>query len=159
MSRVLFVCLGNICRSPTAEGVFAALAEAAGVAVSADSAGTSDWHLGDPPYGPAIRTAAGRGYDISGLRARQFGPEDFDRFDRIIAMDRANLATIESLRPPGSGTPVTLLLSHAPEVPIEEVPDPYYTKDFEEALDLIESAAAGLIGQLQIASATALKAR
>ncbi len=159
MSRILFVCLGNICRSPTAEGVFAAMAEAAGVPVEADSAGTSDWHVGDPPYGPAIRAAAGRGYDITGLRARQFVSQDFDRFDRIIAMDRSNKETIERMRPAGSDTPVTLFLSHAANAPVEEVPDPYYTRDFEEALDLIEAAAGGLIGQLQNASAISPKAR
>lgn len=159
MSRILFVCLGNICRSPTAEGVFAAMAEAEGLEVMVDSAGTGDWHLGNPPSGPAIQAAAERGYDIAGLRARQVTGDDFDRFDRIIAMDRGNMAALERLRPSGSDTEVSLFLSHAEDAPIEEVPDPYHTRDFEAALDLIEAASAGLIAQLQNASATSPKAR
>ena len=136
MSSVLFVCLGNICRSPTAEAVFRRVAPEATV----DSAGTGGWHIGDPPYGPAIAAAEARGYPMSDLRARQFMSADFDRFDLIIAMDRQNLADIEAQRPDGSDTPVRLMLDHLPEAGMRDVPDPYYTRDFEGALDLVEAA-------------------
>ena len=147
--RILIVCLGNICRSPTAEGVFRAIAAAEGLAVEIDSAGTGNWHLGKPPYGPAAAAAAARGYDISDLRARQVTPADFDRFDLILAMDDANLAALERLRPAGNATPVALLMKHADEGGHREVPDPYYTREFDAALDLIEAACRGLSDQLR----------
>lgn len=140
--RVLCVCLGNICRSPTAEAV---LRHLAGEAMTVDSAGTAGWHVGKSAYGPAIEAGAARGYDLTPLRARQITSRDFDTFDLILAMDAQNLADIELLRPEGNGTPVRLFLDFAPEVGREEVPDPYYTRDFDEALDLIEAAANGLI--------------
>lgn len=140
MSRVLFVCLGNICRSPTAEAVFRQTAPEA----ECDSAGTSDWHIGNPPYAPAIAAAEARGYPMSDLRARQFVAEDFDRFDLIIAMDRSNREDIEALRPAGSETPVRLMLDYAPDAGIVDVPDPYYTRDFDGALDLVEAACQSL---------------
>jgi len=143
--RIVFVCLGNICRSPAAEGVFRALCTAAGRADRVDSAGTSDWHLGSPPYGEMVAAAAARGVDLSALRARRFTAEDFDSFDLIIAMDKQNVRDIERLRPPGNATPVQLLLDHAPGAATREVPDPYYTRDFETALDLIEAGARGLL--------------
>ena len=93
--RVLFVCLGNICRSPTAEAILRAMDPS----LTVDSAGTGDWHIGDPPYAPAIEAARRRGYDLSRLRARQFSAKDFARFDLILAMDSSNLETIERLRP------------------------------------------------------------
>ncbi len=139
-TRILFVCLGNICRSPAAQGVFRTLMPAA----ATDSAGTSDWHVGEPPYGPMQAAAAARGYDISDLRARQFMARDFDRFDLILGMDPDNIDRIERLRPPGSQTPVRLFTEFAPETGATEVPDPYYTRDFDGALDLIERAAKGL---------------
>lgn len=123
------------------------LAAQAGRPVQTDSCGTGGWHAGEPPYGPAIRAAAARGYDISDLRARQLTRADFTRFDLILAMDRDNAAQIEALRPPGNLTPVRLFLSYAPQVP-DEVPDPYYTRDFEGALDLIEAGARGLLAAL-----------
>ncbi|MEO0653582.1 MAG: low molecular weight protein-tyrosine-phosphatase [Pseudomonadota bacterium] len=147
-TSVLFVCLGNICRSPTAEAVMRKMAEAAGLPVTLDSAGTSDWHIGNPPYGPAIAAGKARGYDLAPLRARQITPADFDRFDHIVAMDQSNLQNIEALRPPGNATPVTLFLPHGSANAPRDVPDPYYTRDFEGALDLIEDAAAGLVAQL-----------
>lgn len=140
--RVLCVCLGNICRSPTAEAV---LRHLAGEAMTVDSAGTAGWHVGKSAYGPAIEAGAARGYDLTPLRARQITFRDFDTFDLILAMDAQNLADIELLRPEGNETPVRLFLDFAPEVGREEVPDPYYTRDFDEALDLIEAAANGLI--------------
>lgn len=148
MTRVLFVCLGNICRSPTAEGVVRRLAEARGLGVGIDSAGTGDWHVGAPPYGPAVVVAAARGVDLSGLRARQVKPVDFDRFDLVVAMDRQNLADLEALRPPGNATPLRLMTEFVPGL-AADVPDPYHTRDFEGALDLIETAASGLVDALE----------
>ena len=139
--RILCVCLGNICRSPTAEAVLRAMAPE----LTIDSAGTSDWHIGNPPYGPAIDAAALRGYDLTPLRARQFTAADFDQFDLILAMDAQNLANMERLRPAGSETPVRLMLDFSPAHQGQEVPDPYYTRDFDAALDLIEAAARGLL--------------
>lgn len=139
-SRILFVCLGNICRSPSAEGVFRSLMPEA----KTDSAGTASWHVGNPPYGPIQAAARARGYDLSDLRARQFVPADFGRFDLIIAMDADNRDAIEAQRPAGSDTPVCLLTDFAPASGMDHVPDPYYTRDFDGALDLIEEAAEGL---------------
>ncbi|TMV09752.1 low molecular weight phosphotyrosine protein phosphatase [Ruegeria sediminis] len=138
--RILFVCLGNICRSPAAEGVFRARLPH----LAADSAGTSDWHVGQPPYGPMQQAARARGLDLGGLRARQFVAADFTRFDLILGMDASNLADIEALRPPGNETPVRLLTDFAPGSGADHVPDPYYTRDFDGALDLIEAAMDGL---------------
>jgi len=143
--RILFTCLGNICRSPAAEAVFASLAQADGVTVVTDSAGTSDWHVGDPPYAPMQAAAKARGYDLSQLRARQFVAADFERFDLLIAMDAKNQRDMENLRPAGNSTPLQLLLEHAPATGVTEVPDPYYTRDFGQALDLIEIAARNLL--------------
>lgn len=144
--RVLFVCLGNICRSPAAEGVFRAVA---GDAHEIDSAGTSDWHVGEPPYGPMQAAAKARGIALGGLRARQFGAADFERFDLIVAMDEANVAAIERLRPAGSETPVRRFTDYAPETGADHVPDPYYTRDFDGALDLIEACARRLDAALR----------
>ncbi len=138
--RILFVCLGNICRSPAAEGAFRAHAPHH----STDSAGTSGWHIGDPPYGPMQDAARARGLNLGDLRARKFIAADFDRFDLIIGMDDNNIADIEALRPPGNETPVRLLTDFAPETGADHVPDPYYTRDFDGALDLIETAVNGL---------------
>lgn len=143
--RVLFVCLGNICRSPAAEGVVRAIV---GDRLRLDSAGTSDWHRGKPPYGPMIDAAARRGIDLRGLRARQFTRRDFLDFDLIVAMDQDNRADIERLRPEGATTPVRLFTDYVPETGLGHVPDPYYTRDFEATLDLIELCAAGLVRDL-----------
>lgn len=143
--RILFVCLGNICRSPAAEGVFRARAPHH----ATDSAGTSGWHIGDPPYGPMQKAAQSRGIKLDDLRARQFGPVDFDRFDLIIGMDADNIADIEALRPAGNETPVRLLTDFAPHIGADHVPDPYYTRDFDGALDLIEAAVEGLDAHLR----------
>ncbi|WP_371226236.1 low molecular weight protein-tyrosine-phosphatase [Roseovarius sp. 2305UL8-3] len=144
MTRILFVCLGNICRSPAAEGVFRALAPEA----DTDSAGTGHWHVGDPPYPPMVRAASARGYDLSDLRARQFHAGDFETFDLIIAMDAQNLQDIEALRPGGDITPVHLMTDYAPELGLDHVPDPYYAQDqngaYDMVLDLLETAGMGL---------------
>ncbi len=113
-----------------------------------DSAGTGDWHLGQPPYGPAIKAAARRGYDLRNLRARQVTAVDFCDFDLILAMDRANLAALETLRPDSATATLGLFLDFAADTGLSEVPDPYYTRDFDGALDLIEWAARGLASSL-----------
>ncbi len=135
--RIVFVCLGNICRSPAAEGVMRQLAPD----LILDSAGTGGWHVGDPPYGPMQAAAQARGIDLSGLRARQFAAADFDAFDLIVAMDRQNQHDIERLRPKGNATPVRLMAD-------ADVPDPYYTRDFDGALDIIAAAARRLLGDI-----------
>ncbi len=142
--KTLFVCLGNICRSPAAEGVFRDMASH----IHTDSAGTGGWHVGDAPYGAMQEAASARGYDLSDLRARQFSAQDYERFDLIIGMDEANLADMERLRPAGNTTPVRLFTDYAPEQGAGAVPDPYYTRDFDAALDLIEACARGLVADL-----------
>jgi protein-tyrosine phosphatase len=150
---VLFVCLGNICRSPTAEGVFRHLlgVEAPGLAVEVDSAGTADYHIGEPPDLRSQRAAARRGIDLSGLRARQIVPADFARFDLILAMDRGNLRDLEAMRPQNSRARLQLFLEYAPDLRRLEVPDPYYrdASVFEEVLDLSAAASRGLLADLQ----------
>lgn len=150
--RLLFICMGNICRSPTAEGVFRHVAglEAPGRHFSIDSAGTHDYHIGAPPDPRALAAAARRGIDLSGLRARQLIAEDFTRFDHLLVMDRQNLRDATRLAPPGAAGRLQLLLDYAPEQPLREVPDPYYGggADFERVLDLATAAARGLLKQL-----------
>jgi protein-tyrosine phosphatase len=149
--KILFVCLGNICRSPTAEGVLRAIAarEFPGLEVAVDSAGTADYHVGEPPDRRAVAAARRRGYDLSSLRARQVQPEDFTRFDLVLAMDRANLSELESRRMPGASAQLNLFMSFAPDHEYDEVPDPYYggVEDFERVLDLCEAAARGLLAR------------
>lgn len=145
--RILFVCLGNICRSPTAHGVFRTKVRSAGVQVTTDCAGTGDWHIGQPPDPRALRAARERGYDLSDLRARQFLPEDFGRFDLILAMDRANLRDIEAQRPNGSTTPVHLFGSYLDRQG-QDIPDPYLTGGFDSVLTMIEQCADGLARQV-----------
>jgi protein-tyrosine phosphatase len=113
-----------------------------------DSAGTSDWHLGNLPYRPAIEAAAQRGYDLTALRARQITARDFRDFDLILAMDLSNLHDVEALRPNGSATRVGLFLDAAHRTDIREVPDPYYTRDFGGVLDLIEQASQRIVDDL-----------
>lgn len=148
MTKVLFVCLGNICRSPTAEAVFRRRAQEAGLNIVADSAGTSDWHIGEPPDSRAQAEAFRRGMDMSDLKARQFLSSDFIDFDLIIAMDHKNYRTINELRPANSKTPVRLFLEFSTKTTLTEVPDPYYTHGFEGVFDLIDDASQGLISEL-----------
>lgn len=142
--RILFVCLGNICRSPTAEAVTRAKARARGIEIEIDSAGTGDWHVGKPPYGPMQTAARARGYDLSTLRARQVERADAQRFDLIIAMDDENRADLEML-----GAPIRLFTEYAPGSGATAVPDPYFTRDFDGALALIEACADGLLSELE----------
>ncbi len=149
--RVLFVCLGNICRSPTAEVVFRATAVRAGMKrLHVDSAGTGEWHVGNPPDWRAIEHAARRGYELSHLRARQVAAADFARFDYILAMDRDNLAALAALRPATFAGHLGLFLDGAPDLGIREVPDPYdgEPEAFERVLDLVEAASRGWVRTL-----------
>lgn len=151
-TRVLFVCMGNICRSPTAEAVFKDLVAGQGLdgQVESDSAGTHDYHLGLPPDARAQAAALRRGYDLSALRARLVTPADFAAFDYVLAMDEANLAALRELCPPAYRPRVRLFLEFAPETGQREVPDPYYggAQGFEEVLDLVEAAGRGLLAHV-----------
>jgi protein-tyrosine phosphatase len=153
---VLFVCMGNICRSPTAEGVFRAVAQRAGWErrLRIASAGTHDFHVGEPPDPRAIASALRRGYDIHKCRARQIEPRDFTRFDWILAMDQNNLRRLTELRPKNFGGHVGLLLDMAPVLGMRDVPDPYYggPDGFERILDLIEPASEALLARVALAT-------
>jgi protein-tyrosine phosphatase len=151
-TRVLFVCLGNICRSPTAEGVLRAIAarEFPLLELGIDSAGTANYHVGEPPDRRTVAAARRRGYDLGGLRARQVTPGDFGRFEYVLAMDHANLAELERVRPEAATAKLALFLEFAPEAQALDVPDPYYSgvEEFERVLDLCELAARGLLTRL-----------
>jgi len=147
------VCMGNICRSPTAEGVLRARLAAAGLAdqVEVDSAGTHDYHVGAPPDHRSQDHAARRGIDLSTLRARQVCAADFERFDLLLAMDHDNLELLEEACPgPHLRSRLGLLMAFDPEAGSEVVPDPYYggAVGFERVLDLVESASDGLVKHL-----------
>jgi len=141
---ILFLCLGNICRSPTAE----AIARFLRPDLAFDSAGTGGWHAGEPPYAPMRATAAARGLDMSALRARQITAQDFQQCDWIVAMDEQNLADARAAQPAGSRARLTLLLDHAPALGLRDVPDPYYTRDFDAAYDIIEAGVTGFLKPL-----------
>jgi protein-tyrosine phosphatase len=151
--KILFVCLGNICRSPTAEGVMRTLAarEAPELPIEVDSAGTAGYHVGQAPDPRTCAAAARRGYDLTVLRARIVEPDDFERFDLILAMDQENLRVLKRRAPPAAHERLRLFLEFAPGASVEEVPDPYYggPNGFEEVLDLVESAARGLLAHLR----------
>jgi len=157
--KILFVCLGNICRSPTAEAVFRAVAarEAPELMIEVDSAGTAGYHIGEPPDIRTIKAASLRGYDMSLLRARVVEPRDFEHFELILAMDRHNLATLRRGAPTHTRDRVRLFLEFAPDSPFTEVPDPYYggPNGFEEVLDLVEAATRGLLQHLRTQSRAA----
>lgn len=146
--KIMFVCLGNICRSPTAEGVFRGLAKQAGLDVIIDSSGTSGWHIGEQPDRRAMVEALTRGYDLSHQRSSQILQSDFETYDLILAMDHSNLNNLKSIAPCGSKATVKLFLEYAPNQPLTEVPDPYYEDNFEDVFDLIEEASRGLIKEL-----------
>lgn len=149
---VLFVCMGNICRSPTAEGVFRRLVDEAGLglAIRIDSAGTHAYHVGSPPDKRAQAAAQGRGYDLTCLIGRQVNHRDFVEFDYILAMDRDNLASLEQRCPPEAGHKLTLFLDYSADYPGQEVPDPYYggPQGFNKVLDMVEDGARGLLADI-----------
>ncbi len=151
--RILFVCMGNICRSPTAEGVFRAQVAAAGLnaRIVTDSAGTHDYHIGEPPDPRSIKAAAARGIDISDLRARMVRAEDFSRFDLVLAMDQRNQQALADLCPAGTSDRLRMFMEFAPEAGRREVPDPYYggSDGFSHVLDLCDAAARGLLKHLR----------
>lgn len=152
MKKVLFVCLGNICRSPTAHGVFQSLVDAKGLSnqISVDSAGTAAYHIGNPPDSRSSAAARKRGYDLSTLRARQAVESDFETFDYILAMDQSNLMNLRAIEPDNYAGYLGLFLDFSSQ-PEKEVPDPYYGGDsgFEHVLDLVESASEGLLEQIK----------
>lgn len=151
-TRVLFVCLGNICRSPTAEVVFREAAARAGLRhrVEVDSAGTGQWHVGNPPDHRAIQHAARRGYDLAPLRARQFALADFDRFDWILAMDRSVLSDLVRLRPSRYAGTLGLFMDFVDDGRIPDVPDPYDggPDGFERVLDLVVTGSNALAAKV-----------
>jgi protein-tyrosine phosphatase len=151
-ASVLFVCMGNICRSPTAEGVFRDLVMHAGLdrAIHIDSAGTHAYHIGKSPDPRASAAAAQRGYDLSTLRGRQVSEQDFLIFDYILAMDEDNLSNLKRICPAGHEHKVSLFLEHSRNFSQREVPDPYYggAQGFEHVLDMVEDAAQGLLDKL-----------
>ncbi|MDO6440553.1 MULTISPECIES: low molecular weight protein-tyrosine-phosphatase [unclassified Marinobacter] len=151
-ASVLFVCLGNICRSPTAEGVFRKLVEQAGLQdrIYIDSCGTSNWHIGKGPDQRSQEAALKRGFDISALKARQFTEKDLDTFDYVVVMDRQNLADVKDIWHQNGGTQPKLFLEYG-RSGLAEVPDPYFGGEdgFEEVLDLIEEAGEGLLRNIQ----------
>lgn len=152
MVSVLFVCAGNICRSPIAQGVFETAVRAEGLErdVFVDSAGTGSWHIGEPPDHRGRESAKRRGYDLDSQRARRLDPEDCQDFDYILAMDEENYSTAAALCR-RSDAEVRLLLDYAPGSPTNEVPDPYFSgpEGFEHVLDLVEPAIAGLLDDIR----------
>lgn len=151
--KILFVCTGNICRSPTAEGIFRRLAEDAGLAgrFVIDSAGTHDYHAGAAPDPRTCRTAARRGVDLSAQRARKVTPADFDRFDYVIALDRGHKRFLAERFAGGAAAEIRLLMEFAPASGHLDVPDPYDggDADFERVYDLIEAAARNLLAEIR----------
>lgn len=148
---VLFVCLGNICRSPLAEGAFRAEAERAGLDVTVDSAGTAAYHIGNGPDPRSVEVARGAGIDIAGLRARQVTPADFTRFTHIFAMDHSNLADLAAVRPQDATAELSLLMDIVPGREGASVADPYYggEEQFEDTLEDMQTAARALVRRLQ----------
>ena len=150
--RVLFICLGNICRSPSAEGVFRQIVDEHSIEyINIDSAGTGSWHIGNPPDRRAQAAAKERGIDLSGLRARQLQPEDGEKFDYLIAMDRENDRNIKNCIASEHHHKVHMMLSFLEGSDLIEVPDPYYGGEdgFEHVLDLIEQAGLGLLHHIR----------
>ena len=153
MVRVLFVCMGNICRSPTAQGVFESLLEKEGLVseVDVDSAGTHGYHVGKAPDHRATSAASRRGVDLSQQHARKVRPSDFERFDYVLVMDNDNYSLMEAVCPTGHQEKLELFLNYAGHLGVSEVPDPYYGggNGFEQVLDLVEAASEGLLNHIK----------
>lgn len=151
--KVLFVCTGNICRSPTAEGVFRHMVEEAGLGqrVAADSAGTHNYHEGDPPDARSCQAAAVRGFDLSSLRARKVIARDFHDFDLILAMDQGHFAHLAAMKPKDARAELRLYLDFHPNSRTKDVPDPYYggPEGFARVLDMIEETSAALLNHVR----------
>lgn len=148
---ILFVCLGNICRSPLAEAAFREAAARAGLEAVADSAGTGGWHIGSPPDPRSQAVALAHGIDISGLKGRQVGPEDFRRFDHILALDPQNLRDLRSIAPRDGTAKLALLMDHVPGRSGQGVRDPYYGEehDFQTVWEEVSVAADDLVAELR----------
>jgi protein-tyrosine phosphatase len=150
---VLFVCTGNICRSPSAEAIFRKLVADAGLSevIVADSAGTHAYHVGEPPDPRSREAGADRGYDLSALRARRIERADFQRFDLVVAMDRGHLAILSRIAGPDTASKLKLMMSYARDFSEQDVPDPYYggPEEFERVLDMLEDAARGLLDSVR----------
>ena len=145
IKSVLFICLGNICRSPTAECIFREKAKISKLDIFCDSAGTASWHVGSFPYQPMQLAAKNRGFDISKLRARQIKIADFNEFDLLVVMDQENRSNLQNLCPEQSDK-VHLLTDYSLEdLEYDYVPDPYYTRNFNQTLDIIEASLNGLV--------------
>ena len=153
MVKILFVCTGNICRSPTAEGVFRTLIEKEGLGgrILVDSAGTHAYHVGQPPDSRSAEVARLRGVELKDLRARQLAKSDFEDFDLLLAMDRGHLGLMAGGCPPVRQDRLGLFLSFAPHLGLQDVPDPYYggADGFEKVLDMIEAGSAGLLAHIR----------
>ncbi|MEE8366127.1 MAG: low molecular weight protein-tyrosine-phosphatase [Gammaproteobacteria bacterium] len=150
--KVLFVCMGNICRSPTAHGVFQALVDEQGLnsQILVDSAGTHSYHIGSPPDPRSLSAAQSRGVDLSGLRARQFQSNDYNHFDFLIAMDQSNRSHMAALNPGKGQAKLVLMLEYSKSYKQREVPDPYYGDDgFDQVFDMIADASAGLLEHIR----------
>ncbi len=149
---ILLVCLGNICRSPMAEGALRAAAQRKGVALTIDSAGTAGYHVGEPPDPRAVATAARYGVDISGLRGRKLASEDFRRFTHVFALDSANLAGIESVRPRDASAEIALLMDMVKGCEGQPVADPYYGSDadFDQVWQEVCEAADAIVARLSV---------
>ena len=152
MIKVLFVCMGNICRSPTAHGVFRELVKKhkLGDKIHVDSAGTHSYHIGNPPDSRSQATARQRGIDLSDLQARRFTSADFAEYDYVIGMDHANIADMRAIRPKDGKARLQLMLEYSKKFTQAEVPDPYFGEDgFEQVFDMIDDASQGLLESIR----------
>jgi len=145
IKSVLFVCLGNICRSPTAECIFREKAKISKLDIFCDSAGTGSWHVGSFPYQPMQLAAKGRGFDISKLRDRQIKIADFNEFDLLVVKDQENRSNLQNLYPEQSDKVYLLTDYSLEDLEYDYVPDPYYTRNFSQTLDIIEASLNGLV--------------
>lgn len=151
MIKVLFVCLGNICRSPMAEAMFRDLVKREGLEqkIEVDSAGTGDWHIGQPPHKGTLEILKKNNIGAEGLKARQIESKDLEEFDYIIAMDSDNRANIEKLKAQYPKASIGILMDYVPHIKIKDVPDPYFTGNFTEVYELVEQGCKGLLAYIK----------